>query len=125
MSARDPGLVGAGSVLLALGLPMLLLGLLLIPTGVLIATTEPEFARREDGMFLGLMIGIGESILIGGWGAVLCTVGAGLTLQKRWAWRMAVPILVLMTLMICPAPLALVGLFLLLRPQTRHGLGLT
>ncbi len=123
-SSTDPGIVGAGVILIVLGAPILLLGLLMVPTGYFIGISEPEFAGLPNRELLGLMIGIGEGILFGGWGVLLAATGVGLAMHRLWAWRLAVPILVLMTLTLCCAPIAGPGLYLLLRDSARHSLGM-
>jgi len=124
MRGREPGLVGAGVLMIALGGPILLLGLALVPTGYFIGISEPEFARAGNGAVLGLMIGVGEGILIGGWGALMVTVGIGVSLGRLWAWRLAVPILTMMTMSVCCAPLSIPGLYLLLRDSARQNMGM-
>lgn len=124
MNQHDPGLVGAGLLLLLMGVPIAMLGALLVPTGYLIGTTEPQFVGLADGWILGLMIGVGEGILVGGWGVMLSITGLGLAVGRVWAWRLAVPVLALMILTICCAPIAGPALYLAIRESSRRSLGM-
>ena len=124
MTERDPGLYGAAAILIVLGLPVLLLGLAMVPTGYFVGISEREFVETGNGGTLGLMIGVGEGILVGGWGVLMVVAGLGVAMHKRWAWRLAVPLLGLMSLTICMTPLAAPGLYLLIRDSARHSLGM-